>query len=424
METGNYTSEEARYLSMVRIFSPHPDSYTTGLQNAIPAGSTWNDTEKLANLYIDRMSYVYGEDVWGEHLNELFRENLDGVEVCVFSRSSNVYGVLDHPEVAAYFGGLSLAIESVSEDAPDMYINNLRDANNPTVETLSHFLNRELRTRYFNPKWIEGMMEHGYDGSRYMAQFAEDLWMWNVVTPDLVTDDMWKQVYDIYVQDPDMKDFFESNNPYAHQSITAQMLEATRKLDAEGNPYWDADPDVIESLVKEYVESVAEHGATCCHHTCGNPLLGEFVSGIISTLDSYVISSEIAETYREVMDKVTGKTNALSQPADTDTGSSDPTYPPGWFDKSDKTTQPEPQAQSQSDANETTVAGGIGEDVTKPVQSSEDTNPSEDYVEGQKMEETEVFKTSPSSSSAPLLAIIAVVAILALIGIGLRFKRR
>jgi LPXTG-motif cell wall-anchored protein len=58
------------------------------------------------------------------------------------------------------------------------------------------------------------------------------------------------------------------------------------------------------------------------------------------------------------------------------------------------------------------------------VQSSQDTNPSEDYVEGQKMEATETFQTAPSSSSAPLLAIIAVIAILALIGVGLRFKRR
>ncbi|MCK5721237.1 MAG: cobaltochelatase subunit CobN, partial [Gammaproteobacteria bacterium] len=228
--TGNYTSEEARYLSMTRIFSPPPDSYTTGLQNAIPAGNTWNDTEKLANLYINRMSYVYGGDIWGEQYNDLFKQNLDGVEICVFSRSSNVYGVLDHPEVAAYFGGLSMAVKSVSGNAPDMYINNLREPNAAIVETLEHFFNRELRTRYFNPKWIKGMMEHDYDGTRYMAQFTEDLWMWNVVTPDLVTDDIWKQVYDIYVKDPDMKDFFESNNPYAYQSITAQMLEAARKL--------------------------------------------------------------------------------------------------------------------------------------------------------------------------------------------------
>ena len=428
MATGNYTSEEARYLSMVRIFSPHPDSYTTGLQNAIPAGSTWNDTEKLANLYIDRMSYVYGEDVWGEHLNDLFKENLDGVEVCVFSRSSNVYGVLDHPEVAAYFGGLSLAIESISGDAPDMYINNLRDANNPTVETLSHFLNRELRTRYFNPKWIKGMMEHGYDGTRYMAQFTEDLWIWQVVTPDLVTDDMWKQAYDIYVHDPDMKKYFGSNNPYAYQSITATMLEATWKQDSEGNPYWAADRVVIESLVKEYVESVAEHGATCCHHTCGNPLLDEFVSGIISAPNSELVSSDVAAKYRETMDAVAGRESVSSQTTDTDTGSSgggDGTYPPDWFDDTDTEDTVQQSRSSTSTTNETVREGGVGTDVSQPVESVKEPEPSEDYVEGSEMtvEKSEKFNTGLSFSGAPMLGMILVIALIVIIYWGYRRRR-
>ena len=431
MATENYTCEDARNLSMARIFSPHPDSYTTGLQNAIPASNTWNDTGSLANLYIDRMSYAYGEDVWGEHLSDLFKENLDGVEVCVFSRSSNVYGVLDHPEVAAYFGGLSMAIESISGDAPDMYINNLRDANDPDVETLSHFMNRELRTRYFNPKWIEGMMEHGYDGTRYMAQFITDLGIWDVVMPDLVTDAMWGEAHDVYVGDKyelGMAEHFSSNNPYAYQSITADMLDMIR------TGYWDAPEVVTQTLVTEYVKSVVEHGdLACCHHTCGNPDLDdEWMAGLI-----HEYAPEYSETYRELISDTTwrdipppqdapGTTPepVLTPKTQSDSSSRDGTYPPGWFNKTDETAQPEPQAQSRSDANTTTVAGGIGEDVTKPVQSSQDTNPSEDYVEGQKMEETEEFNTTPSSSSAPLLAIIAVIVILALIAVGLRFKRR
>ena len=431
MATGNYTSEDARNLSMARIFSPHPDSYTTGLQNAIPASNTWNDTGRLANLYIDRMSYVYGEEVWGEHLSDLFGENLDGVEVCVFSRSSNVYGILDHPEVAAYFGGLSMAIESISGDAPDMYINNLRDANNPDVETLSHFMNRELRTRYFNPKWIKGMKEHGYDGTRYMAQFITDLGMWDVVMPDLVTDTMWGEAYAVYVGDKyelGMSEHFGSNNPYAYQSITADMLDMIR------TGYWDAPGVVIQTLVTEYVKSVVESGdLACCHHTCGNPDLDdEWMAGLI-----HEYAPEYSETYHELISDTTWRDippphdapGTTPEPASTpetqsDSSSRGGTYPPGWFNKTDETKQPEPQTQSRSDANETTVAGGIGEDITKPVQSSQDTNPSENYVEGQKMEETDEFKTAPSSSSAPLLAIIAVIVILALIAMGLRSKRR
>lgn len=423
----NYTESEARSLSMARVFAMSPGNYGIGLENAIAASNTWENETKLANLFINRMGYVYGEDGWGVPNIYLFKQNLADVEVVVHSDSSNLFGMLDTDDYFQHLGGLALAVRSITGETPDLYITNLRDPHDPKTETLKSYLRRELNARYFNPRWIEGMMGHDYAGAREMMKFTEHLWGWDVVTPDLITDDMWNQVYDIYVQDRynlGMKDFFDSNNAYAYQSITARMLEAARKLDAEGNPYWDATPDVIESLVREYVESVAEHGATCCHHTCGNPLLDEFVSGIISApyADADVVSSEIAATYRETMDKVAGRTSTSSQPTDTgSSGGGDGTYPPSWFNETEQTIQ---QAKSPSDSNETTIAGGIGEDITKPVQSSQDTNPSEDYVEGQKMEETETFQTAPSSSSAPLLAIIAVIVILALIGIGLRFKRK
>ena len=205
-------------------------------------------------------------------------------------------------------------------------------------------------------------------------------------------------------------------------------------LDMIRTGYWDAPGVVIQTLVTEYVKSVVEHGdLACCHHTCGNPDLDdEWMAGLI-----HEYAPEYSETYHELISDTTwrdipppqdapGTTPepTLTPKTQSDSSSRDGTYPPGWFNKTDETAQPEPQAQSRSDANTTTVAGGIGEDVTKPVQSSQDTNPSEDYVEGQKMEETEEFNTTPSSSSAPLLAIIAVIVILALIAVGLRFKRR
>jgi len=378
-----YNVSEARSLSMARIFSPPPDSYTPGLQNAIPASDTWGDTEKLAELYIDRMSYVYGEEIWGEHLTDLFTQNLDGVEVGVFSRSSNVYGVLDHPMVATYFGGLNLAVKSVSEKAPDMYINNLREPNNPRVETLSYFLNRELRTRYFNPKWIEGMMEHGYDGTRYMAQFTEDLWVWDVVTPDLITDDMWNQVYDIYAQDKynlGTKEFFDSNNPYALQSVTARMLEAIRK------GYWGPSEDVKTALAEIYQKSVEEYGVTCCHHTCGNPLLQEYMQSILS-----VPEEPSTEAYHRH-----GGGGAHLAEMEEETG------------------------EGVTNMTETMGVSKEGEELEKPPEEASE-------KKGKVMKEKKpAEKPSPAFpiSGAPLMGIIAVIIVLVLIGIGLGLKRR
>ena len=377
-----YNVSEARSLSMARIFSPPPDSYTPGLQNAIPASDTWGDTEKLAELYIDRMSYVYGEEIWGEHLTDLFTQNLNGVEVSVFSRSSNVYGVLDHPMVATYFGGLSLAVKSVSGKAPDMYINNLREPNNPRVETLSYFLNRELRTRYFNPKWIEGMMEHGYDGTRYMAQFTEDLWMWDVVTPDLITTDMWNQVYDVYIQDKynrGLKDFFGSNNPYAQQSMTARMLEAIRK------GYWSPSEDVKTALAETYQKSVEEYGVTCCHHTCANLLLQDYMQGILS-----VPGEQSKEAYHR---HGGGGARRITE---------------------------EEIGEGLTNMTEMVGVSKEGEELKKPPEKASE-------KKGKVMkEEKPVEKPSPAFpiSGAPLMGILAVIVVLVLIGIGLGLKRR
>ena len=379
----DYNESVASGLSMMRIFSEAEGAYSPNLQFAIPASDTWEGTEKLAELYINRMSYAYGENIWGEHLTELFKQNLKGVEVSVFSRSSNVYGVLDHPMVAAYFGGLNLAVKSVSGNAPDMYINNLREPNNPKVETLHQFLNRELRARYFNPKWIEGMMEHGYDGTRYMAQFTEDLWMWDVVTPDLITTDMWNQVYDVYIQDKynrGLKDFFGSNNPYAQQSMTARMLEAIRK------GYWSPSEDVKTALAETYQKSVEEYGVTCCHHTCANLLLQDYMQGILS-----VPGEQSKEAYHR---HGGGGARRITE---------------------------EETGEGLTNMTEMVGVSKEGEELKKPPEKTAEEK------KGKVMkEEKPVEKPSPAFpiSGAPLMGILAVIVVLVLIGIGLGLKRR
>ncbi|MGE4395769.1 MAG: cobaltochelatase subunit CobN [Methanobacteriales archaeon] len=40
---------------------------------------------------------------------------------------------------------------------------------------MSQFPTGDFLKRYFNPKWIGGMMKGGYDGARYMNSLVEDL---------------------------------------------------------------------------------------------------------------------------------------------------------------------------------------------------------------------------------------------------------
>src|SRR5690606_26091410 len=118
-------------------------------------------------------------------------------------------------------------------------------------------------------------MEHAcYGGGAGMIKFVEYLWGWDATVTEVVDDSMWNEAFEVYVRDKHqmgMKEFFDSNSPHAYQEITARMLETIRK------DYWQADDTTTTILLREYLESVAEHGAACSDHTCGNPRLLEFV---------------------------------------------------------------------------------------------------------------------------------------------------
>jgi len=405
----DYDNETAYNLSVSRIFCPPPGSYTPGIEHVI-SSDTWEERKKIADLYIDRMGYIYGQEMWGEQYTDVFRQNLADVEVGVFSRTSNLYGTLEHPMVAAYFGGLSLAVESVTGgNTPDMYINNQRDIDCAKIETLNHFLSKDLRSRYLNPTWIEGMKEHGYDGTRYMDAFIGNMGLWDTVMPDLITDSMWDEVYETYVLDQyniGVSDYLKETNPYAYQSMTANMLNSIHRSD------WHVSDDVVRNLVKEYVESVVEEGVTCCHHTCGNPTLNEYIEGMMSVAG---LSAEDIEKYRHLMDEATGRQTEQSTTETVVDGSSSSST---WR-----------RFQSSRSGNESTDAGsGAGMDTElKPEAGAGGegaSNPS-DYVEGYEMqdESAQPSDAGPMSfSGADFLGMLIVVLAAGAIYIG--FRRR
>ena len=56
------------------------------------------------------------------------------------------------------------------------------------------------------------------------------------------------------------------------------MLEVVRKK------YWKPEKEVIETLAKEYAESVQEVGLACCDHTCNNPSLTKFTASVLMSV--------------------------------------------------------------------------------------------------------------------------------------------
>ncbi len=254
------SQEDADYLSSIRIFSNETGNYGTGLAGSSLASDTWETDDKLANLYLDRMGFAYGADEkrWSENVGNalgegqgLYSKVLSGTQGVIFSRSTNLYALMTNDDPFQYFGGIGLAVRHLDGKTPEMYVSNLRKKDQLKVQTLAEFVNQEMRSRYFHPRWIKAMQDSGYAGATVILDRMNNMWGWEVMTPEAIRDDQWQEFFEVYVEDKyqmQMREFFEEHNAESLAQIIERMLEAVRK------GYWNADEATIKKMVETYSE--------------------------------------------------------------------------------------------------------------------------------------------------------------------------
>ena len=167
----------------------------------------------------------------------------------MLSRSSNLYGMLTTDDPFQYLGGIGLAVRHLDGKAPELYISNLRTPGSGRVERASQFLSRELATRQFHPGYIQGLMAEGYAGTLEVLDATNNLWGWTAVAREIVRDDQWQEMVDVYVRDKHqlgLKDWFEQHNPHALAQTIERMLEAARQ------GYWQTDAQTLNELKERW----------------------------------------------------------------------------------------------------------------------------------------------------------------------------
>lgn len=404
----------AQRLATVRIFTEPSGAYGTGINTAIERSDSWEDEEKVTDVFFMRMSNLYGQGFWGKKISGndigiknsgldislmLFKDRLSGSKMTVHSISTNLYGTLDNDDLYQYLGGTAMAIRSIDGKTPEVYVTNMSNPKMPKQETVAKFMGREMRTRYLNPKWIDKMMKEGYSGARMIDKIVEHLWGWQVTVPEAVDGAKWQEMYETYVLDKNgleiKKMFKEANNLFAYQSLVARMLETVRK------GYWTPDKDVIETLAKEYAETAQEEGLACNAQTCSNPLLSKYIKSVLISvpgMESQAREITKAEAYMktnpgQAEGRRAGTTKTPREAQDRATGT------PGQAEKKAADTKDKkPEAQ-----------GAPARKKTKT-----------ESVEGYEMEE--VNKSGEPSAPIPFLFIAGVLVFIALIAIG--WKKR
>ncbi|WP_213663528.1 cobaltochelatase subunit CobN [Stutzerimonas stutzeri] len=323
---------EASLAARTRIFSSESGAYSTGLEDATLASDSFGEAadggqdraageEKLAELYLDRMQFVYGPDSkrWGEKATvNLYAEQLRGVQGAVLSRSSNLYGMLTTDDPFQYLGGLGLAVRHLEGQSPELYISNLRDADNPRSETAAGFLARDLRARYFHPGWIKSIQAEGYSGALEVLGTANNLWGWQVTAPETVRSDQWDEFKAVYVDDKldlDINEWFEQHHPQAQAQLIERLLEAARK------EYWDTDAQTLQQLAQRW-QKLAEQHDVVSDNAKFSEYVGQAASGfgLATPLDNAAETQPSEPSGAAPMEQVQGqkleKQQAKPQPFD------------------------------------------------------------------------------------------------------------
>ena len=142
-----------------------------------------------------------------------------------------------------------------------------------------------------------------------------------------------------------------------------------------------------KELAQRYEQSVQDYGVTCCHHTCGNLALQEYMQGVLPS----------------------------PKP--------DPSQSSGSVSASSKSSKSSPSKHSsageKASSYNQTKPSGFG---TKTAQKPEPSDSTEGDVKGFVMEAVNTKTSQPSSSAAPLLGIGLVLVVLFMIWTGFRRK--
>ena len=128
--------------------------------------------DELAETYSRRKGYAYGRSGRPMQQAKLLTSVLAGVNLAYQNIDSVELGVTTVDTYFDTLGGISRAIQRAkgqgSGVAP-VYIGD-QTRGDGVVRTLGEQVALETRTRMLNPKWYEGMLEHGYEGVRQIEQ--------------------------------------------------------------------------------------------------------------------------------------------------------------------------------------------------------------------------------------------------------------
>jgi cobaltochelatase CobN len=216
--------DDARRAASFRVFGSKPGAYGAGLQALIDEG-IWSERKDLAAAFLEWSAYAYGGGAEGEGARGLLETRLKATDAVVQNQDNREHDILDSDDYYQFEGGLSSAVEALSGEAPRVFHNDHSRPERPVIRALEEEIARVVRGRAANPKWITGVMRHGYKGAFEIAATVDYLFAF-AATTNAVKHHHFEQLHGAYIEDEAVRGFIAENNPPALKEIAARFCEA------------------------------------------------------------------------------------------------------------------------------------------------------------------------------------------------------
>lgn len=238
-------AEKAREEAHYRIFGERPGAYGDGVSDAIDS-KNWEDQKDLSDIYVTWGSYAYTRKTYGHPVPEQFKLRLSKINLTVKNQDSREFDILDGDDWYSAHGGMITAVKTLGGKAPRSYCGDSSDPDRVKVRNTVEETRHVFRSRILNPKWIQSMKRHGYQGAADLSRTMDTVFGWDA-TVEAVEDWMYEDLAKKYVLDAEMQQWLKDVNPYALQNMVERLLEAVER------GMWQASDDMKKQLQQLYL---------------------------------------------------------------------------------------------------------------------------------------------------------------------------
>jgi cobaltochelatase CobN len=188
----------------------------------------WERIGDFAEAYVAWGHYAYGDREEGVADDSGFRARVSGLEAVIHNQDNREHDLLDSDDYYQFEGGMAAAAQHLTGKRPAVYHNDHSRPERPVIRALEEEIARIVRGRAANPKWIAGVMRHGYKGAFEMAATLDYMFAFAATTGS-VRDAHFDLVYDAWIGAPEVRGFIARHNPAALKEMADRFLEAMRR---------------------------------------------------------------------------------------------------------------------------------------------------------------------------------------------------